>query len=209
MDIRMKKLIVLLLILASVIPAYGQKRVDQLTERTSTAATDIFMVGYDSGGGSYLYRKVQMGNAFVAYTEPATNLPLCRTGSKATGSCTAIPDSLLDPPTTTVGSGASARTTSTNGEYVFCTATCTVTPKTPIAGAQLCVKKTPGATATDTIKLAAIASTYYSKTDNTGWQTTANKYLISGGTALDQICIVGYDSTHYLIMNSTGTWTSE
>lgn len=104
--------------------------------------------------------------------------------------------------TTTVGT---SRSVAKAAEYVFCSSTCTVTPPTPVAGYQLCVMNAPGSATV--ITLAAITSTYYGKTDNSGWQANAAYKLVSGGAATDKICIVGYDSSHYIIMSSTGTWT--
>lgn len=103
---------------------------------------------------------------------------------------------------TTVGT---SRTVAKNAEYVFCTAACSVTPLAPVAGRELCVKNAPGTTGA--ITLTNITDVYYGKTDGSGWQANANYKLVSGGAATDQICIVGYDTTHYIVMNSTGTWT--
>jgi len=111
----------------------------------------------------------------------------------------------IPAPKTTVGSGASTRTTAEGAEYVFCTGACTVTPKVPAAGVQLCVWNAPGSATA--ITLANITDVYYGKTDNSGWQANANYKLVSGGAATDKICIVGYDATHYIVGSSTGTWT--
>lgn len=111
----------------------------------------------------------------------------------------------IPAPKTTVGSGASTRTTAEGAEYVFCTGACTVTPQVPAAGVQLCVMNAPGSATA--ITLANITNVYYGKTDNSGWQANANYKLVSGGAATDKICIVGYDATHYIVMSSTGTWT--
>jgi len=116
--------------------------------------------------------------------------------------CEAPTAASMPAPTTTVGT---SRTVVDNAEYVICSSTCTVTPKTPAAGVQLCVRNAPGSATV--ITLSNISSVYYEKPDRSGWQPNANYKLVSGGAATDQICIVGYDSTHYAIMNSTGTWT--
>jgi hypothetical protein len=50
------------------------------------------------------------------------------------------------------------------------------------------------------------AGKYYELTGHSAW-ATANQKLVSGGAVSDQICIVGLDSTHYLTITSTGTWT--
>jgi len=129
--------------------------------------------------------------------------PVC---TDANGSPTACTDAMMLAPTTTVGSGASTRTTASNSEYIICTSTCTVTPKVPVAGAQFCVRNAPGSATV--ITLAAIADVYYEKQDRSGWAAAANKTMTSGGVATDQICMVGYDATHYAILSATGTWTN-
>lgn len=104
---------------------------------------------------------------------------------------------------TTVGT---SRVVANNSEYVICTNTCSITPLSPAAGRRLCARNGPGVTST--ITLVNIANTYYEKTDHTGWQANANYKLVSGGAATDSICLIGYDSTHYAILSSTGTWSS-
>lgn len=51
-----------------------------------------------------------------------------------------LTDAMMPAPTVTVGT---ARSTATNNEYVICMGVCTVTPKTPVAGAQFCVRNAP------------------------------------------------------------------
>jgi hypothetical protein len=88
---------------------------------------------------------------------------------------------------------------------VSCTSTCTVVPLTPANGIQLCVRNAP-ASAT-VITLAALgAGNYYELTTHAGWGT-ANHSVASGGLVTDQICLVGYDATHYEVFSFNGTWT--
>lgn len=115
---------------------------------------------------------------------------------------TTLPAANLPAPTTTVSSGAISVSGISN--YVACTTTCTVTPITPAPGVQLCVRNAPGSATV--ITLAAQSGIYYELTTHAGWGTV-NHTLVSGGVATDQICLVGYDATHYMVMSFTGTWT--
>jgi hypothetical protein len=116
--------------------------------------------------------------------------------------CTAISSSQI-PPVTLPTPGATCSMVG-NSTYCICTTTCTVTPLTPIAGSQLCVRNDMGVSTV--ITLAAVASTYYEKTDNSAYGTV-NTVATSSGAVGDKICIVGRDTTHYLTWSSTGGWT--
>jgi hypothetical protein len=85
-----------------------------------------------------------------------------------------------------------------------CSATCTVTPPTPAAGYQFCVRNTAGTSGV--ITLAAVTSVLYEKTDNSAYGTAATA-ATSGGAVGDKICIIGKDSTHYDVMSFNGTWS--
>jgi hypothetical protein len=104
----------------------------------------------------------------------------------------------------TVSSGSVAAVT-TNNTYIICTTTCNVTPLQAAAGVQLCVRNAPGSATVITLN-ALGASNYYELTTHAGWGT-ANHTVVSGGMATDQICLVGYDATHYAVFSYTGTWT--
>jgi hypothetical protein len=114
----------------------------------------------------------------------------------------ALLDANIPFPTTTVSSGAI--TVSARRAYVVCTAACQLTIPAPVAGQQICARNAPGTTGA--ITLVNQSGMYYEKTDNSGYITVNHKY-VSGGAATDQICILGYDSTHYITMSSTGTFT--
>ena len=100
--------------------------------------------------------------------------------------------------------GANASLTGPNRMYV-CTTTCTVIPPTPVAGYQFCVRNAPGVTTI--ITLAAIASSFYEKSDNSAYGTV-NSTFVSGGAVGDSVCLLGLDATHYLTVAHTGTWTA-
>lgn len=108
-------------------------------------------------------------------------------------------------PTTTVSSGSISVTT--NNTYVVCTTTCDVTPLAPAAGVQLCVRNAPGSATVITLH-ALGSSKYYEKQDRSGWAATDNHTMTSSGAATDQVCIVGYDTSHYMILNAFGMTTN-
>lgn len=92
-------------------------------------------------------------------------------------------------------------------EYAICTGTCTVTPPVPVAGYEFCVRNANNVSTV--ITLGALGSSArYEATDNTGYGTAGTGTMVSTGTAGDKVCIVGLDSTHYLVMSSSGSWTS-
>ena len=95
-------------------------------------------------------------------------------------------------------------------EYFLCSTatTCSVTLPVPAAGYEFCIRSDNNVSTA--ITLAAItspANVYYEKPDRTGWGTAGHS-IASGPAVNNQICLIGYDSTHYAIMSSVGTWTN-
>jgi hypothetical protein len=92
-------------------------------------------------------------------------------------------------------------------EYYICTSTCAVTPPTPAAGYEFCIRN---ANAVSTvITLAALGgSVQYEQTDNSAYGTAGTGTLVSGGAVGDKVCIVGLDATHYLTVSFNGMWTA-
>ena len=89
--------------------------------------------------------------------------------------------------------------------YGFCTGgACAVTLPVPAAGYEFCIRNSNNET--NVITLNNIASIQYEATAHTSYYA-ANRKLVSGGAVTDQICLVGYDATHYAVMSFTGTWT--
>jgi hypothetical protein len=92
-------------------------------------------------------------------------------------------------------------------EIFVCTSTCTVTPPVPVPGYQFCVMN--GDNVSTVITMGAIGgSAKYEATARTGYGTAGTGTLTSGGAVGDAVCLVGLDSTHYLTVNYTGTWTA-
>jgi hypothetical protein len=91
-------------------------------------------------------------------------------------------------------------------QYAVCTGTCNVTPPIPVAGYQYCVRNAPAISTVITIN--AIGNgVLYEKTDNTGYGTASTGTMVSSGAIGDKICIVGLDSTHYIVSSYLGGWT--
>jgi len=103
-----------------------------------------------------------------------------------------------------VNSGSITGLTGAAG-YITCTSTCSVPIPAPVVGSQWCVRNAPGASTVITLN-ALGSGDYYELTAHTGWGT-ANHTLASGGAIGDQICLVGYDTAHYEVFSSSGTWT--
>jgi trimeric autotransporter adhesin len=106
-------------------------------------------------------------------------------------------------PPLTVGTGGSL--TSPIGYYV-CTTTCSVSLPTPAAGVQFCVRDDDAVTTVITI--AAITNVQFEKTNYNGYGTVTTGTMTSGGALGDKICLVGRDTTHYLVGTFLGTWTN-
>lgn len=89
-------------------------------------------------------------------------------------------------------------------EYYICTGACTITPPTPAAGYEFCVRNDNNVATV--ITFAAVASVQYENTNFTSYKT-ANTSIVSGGAAGDKLCILGRDATHYLVASFNGTWS--
>lgn len=102
--------------------------------------------------------------------------------------------------------GTSVTFTSVGG-YFVCTGTCTITVPVPAAGIQICVQD--DVAVTSVITFAAIgSSSRYGNTGQTAYGTAGTGTLISGGAAGDKMCLLGRDSTHYVVASFTGTWVA-
>lgn len=136
------------------------------------------------------------GGAGVAYAAGQLNLA----GAGITGVLPATNVAATPLPTP----GTSVTLSAPRG-YCFITGGAgTCTPPTPAAGYEYCARNADNQA--NVITLANIASVSYEATARTSYYA-ANRKLVSGGVVTDQICVVGYDATHYAVMSSTGTWT--
>lgn len=114
----------------------------------------------------------------------------------------------------TIGCGASAPplTIGTGGSltnpygYYICTTTCSITLPTPAAGSQFCIRN--DAAVTTVITISAISGVQYENTAFSGYGTVTTGTMTSGGALGDKICLLGRDSTHYLVGTFIGTWTN-
>jgi len=75
----------------------------------------------------------------------------------------------------------------------------------PVAGKQYCFGNAP--TRTGAITITSTTSVYITYKGTNGTVTTGT--LVSGGAAGDFVCMVGYDTTHYVVTGAGyGTWTN-
>lgn len=109
----------------------------------------------------------------------------------------------VPPPVVVAGSGS---LTATFRSYVVAGSNSIITLPPPAAGNQIWVRQEPGNT-TSVILAALGADKYYEDPSHSGW-LPANKMLMSGGDVADSIHLLGLDSSHYLVLNSVGVWTS-
>ena len=109
----------------------------------------------------------------------------------------------------TLGTGSGSQSLTGAAEIFVCTSTCAVTPPAPAAGLQYCVEN--DATVSTVITMGGNTGVYYQKAVAPG---TANGYgssgghMTSGGAVGDLVCIVGRDTTHYLVPSFGGAWTN-
>ena len=137
-----------------------------------------------------------------------TQLSSLATGLLKNTTGTGVPSiaAASDIPATSLATGTSASLTAPRAYYV-CTGTCTITPPVPAAGYEFCVMNDDNVSTV--ITLAALGSSaMYEATARTSYGTAGTGTLVSGGAAADKVCIVGRDSTHYLTVAYTGTWTA-
>ena len=154
-----------------------------------------------AAGGALTCTKTN-GTAFgaLATVTPGTGI--------ATGAAAAVNSTTAGSISTTViplavGTGG---TISTADGYYVCTTTCSVTLPTPAAGYQFCIRN--DSTVTTVITIAAITSVLFEKTSYNGYGTVTTGTMVSGGALGDKICLIGRDSTHYLVGAFVGTWTN-
>lgn len=107
---------------------------------------------------------------------------------------------------TTVSIGFGGTLTGLSAYYI-CLSTCSVVLPKPISGAQFCVLNDAGVTTNITI--AAISGVQFENTTFSGYGTQSTGTIISSGAFYgNKICLVGRDSSHYLVGTFTGLWTN-
>jgi hypothetical protein len=130
--------------------------------------------------------------------------------TQLTGDCTAGPGSGSQATTcpakvTPLTTGTSVSLSAPRG-YFVCTGTCTITLPVPAAGDEFCVRNDNNVATV--ITFAALGSSaMYEKTTFLTYGTAGTGTAVSSGAAGDKLCVVGRDSTHYLVGSYLGTWT--
>jgi hypothetical protein len=147
-------------------------------------------------GLSKVDNTTQTASAGVTSTASTTiNGTTCTPG----GSCT--PQGAVTPLTT----GTSVSLSAPRG-YFVCTGTCTITLPVPAAGDEFCVRNDNNVATV--ITFAALGSSaMYEKTTFLTYGTAGTGTAVSSGAAGDKLCVVGRDSTHYLVGSYLGSWT--
>ena len=152
-----------------------------LTTPVIAVTTGPFQSGSLAGSGSRVVVADPSGTLSAPVTPPAAGLPATPLFIAATTHAMTAPR-----------------------EYFLCsTATaCSVTLPVPAAGYEFCVRSANNVSTT--ITLAGRTNIYYELPTRTGWGTVSAALVSTGAAVTNQVCVVGYDATHYAIMSSTG-----
>lgn len=123
----------------------------------------------------------------------------------ASGTCTITTSgtcTLSLTPTPVVTPGTSPTLTGPRG-YAICTGTCTVSVPAPVAGYEFCVVNDNNvATA---ITLSALGSSaMYENSARTAYGTAGTGTLVVAAALKNKVCLLGRDSTHYLLLSNDG-----
>ena len=147
----------------------------------------------------------------VLATSPSLVTPALGAATATSLLATGIVDGQA-PVTVTTGSSATLGGTYKSG-YTFnqnatAATAITYTLPTAAAGLQYCVANSYNGSAANTGTLELLTSAsgqFIIFTDGT--LSATGGYVISGGAARDSACVVGVDSTHWMLYVSSGSWT--
>ncbi len=107
---------------------------------------------------------------------------------------------------TSLGTGTSVTLSAPRG-YFVCTGTCTITLPAPAAGYEFCVRDDNNVASVITFNNPG-SSVQFEKIDFSSYGTATSGTAVSDGvTKGSKLCIIGRDSTHYLVGSYTGSWT--
>jgi hypothetical protein len=159
----------------------------------STTGTQICL---NSGGNAFTMTK---GVSLVSH-QFVTNVDAAGIQHLATIGATDVPATPVPAP------GTSITLIAPRG-YAICTGTCTVNVPAPVAGYEFCVLNDDNVASAITISALGF-SAMYENTARTGYGTASTGTLTATAAAGNKVCILGRDSTHYLTLTSSGTWTA-
>jgi hypothetical protein len=130
--------------------------------------------------------------------------------TELTGDCTAGPGSGSQATTcpakvTPLTTGTSVSLSAPRG-YFVCTGTCTITLPVPAAGDEFCVRNDNNVATVITFNNPG-SSVQFEKTTYASYGTATSGTAVSSGAVGDKLCLVGRDTTHYLVGSYLGTWT--
>lgn len=116
--------------------------------------------------------------------------------------CTA--DGSLFPTRTSIA--ATGHTMTAPREYFLCSTatTCNVTLPIPATGNEFCIRMDDNVSAN--IVLSNITNVYFENPARTGFGSVSHGLKTTTGTVTNQICVLGRDTTHYVVMSLTGDW---
>ena len=107
-------------------------------------------------------------------------------------------------PVPTIITGSGDIVVTKNNTIVICTDVSSITLPPPTPGFMVSVRNSPGMKQKITIN--GRSDQYYESPKSLGGWAIVGSSLVSTSTTQSNICLQGYDSTHYLITNQWGLW---
>ena len=107
-------------------------------------------------------------------------------------------------PAPTIITGSGDITVTKNNTVVICTDTSFITLPPASPGFMVCVRNSPGLKQQITIN--GREGQYFESPKSAGGWAIVGSSLVSTSTTQSNICLQGYDDTHYLITNQWGLW---
>jgi len=153
---------------------------------------------YSVVGGTGSAPSTPAPGTVACYFDSTSNTQTCLDSS---GNATTMtrPMSVPSPGTTLTLTGVSGIAT--------CSGACTVTVPLPVAGSIFCALTDDNVSATITFRALGSGAMYESPT-HTSYGTPGTGTLSATAAIGNRACILGRDSTHFLIYSTTGTWTA-
>jgi hypothetical protein len=170
---------------------------------SGTMTDEQLLCGENSDGTT----KAKSCGAKTTYTEPASNLPICRTGAGTTGACTNITDSnkaKVVPVTGNCTFGTDCDGTSIAGQdngIVLATAAAIVTLSAGAVGQTVCFKER------DASEALSVKPASGEQIVLDGTLLDANHKVTSASGAGDFICLSFLEAGKWYSFGRSGTWT--
>ena len=169
------------------------------------------------GNATSIASQTGTGTKFVVDTSPTLVTPTIGVATGTSLLASGIVDgeapvTVTTSASCTLGTTSGCNATAYNSGYTFnenatAATAITYTLPTAAAGKQYCVKNAYNGSASNTGTLELLTSAsgqFIIFTD--GSLSATGGYVISGGAAADAACVVGVDSTHWMLYVQSGTW---